>query len=148
MAQKSSMEVPMKYPAKLTLRVVLTSLMTTTGGLIFGYDHGVSGGVTSMDPFLDRFFPSVYEKESTLKPNSNQYCKFNSQVLTLFTLSASTVTRKLGRRPTMIFGGIFFVGGALLNGLALHLWMLIIGRLLLGFGIRCTNQVQLLLFSV
>ncbi|KAL1317716.1 hypothetical protein HN51_069945 [Arachis hypogaea] len=151
MAQQAFMEVPVKYPGKLTLRVVFTCIMAATGGLIFGYDHGVSGGVTSMDPFLKRFFPSVYEKESTLKPSSNQYCKFNSQVLTLFTsslylsalvagLGASSITRMLGRRATMILGGIFFVGGALLNGLAVHIWMLIIGRLLLGFGIGCANQ--------
>jgi sugar porter (SP) family MFS transporter len=125
--------------------------MAASGGLIFGYDHGVSGGVTSMDSFLKRFFPSVYEQESNLKPSSNQYCKFNSQILTLFTsslyisalvagLGASSITRALGRRSTMIFGGMFFVSGALLNGLAMNIWMLIVGRLLLGFGIGCANQ--------
>lgn len=41
--QQKFMEVPIKYPAKLTLRVVLTCIMAATGGLIFGYDHGVSG---------------------------------------------------------------------------------------------------------
>lgn len=105
-----------------------------------------------MDSFLKKFFPSVYEKESSVKPSSNQYCKFNSQILTLFTsslylsalvagLGASKITRMLGRRATMIMGGIFFVAGALLNGLAISIWMLIVGRLLLGFGIGCANQV-------
>ncbi|XP_020208345.1 sugar carrier protein C [Cajanus cajan] len=145
------MEDPTRYSGKLTLRVVLTCVMATTGGLIFGYDHGVSGGVTSMDSFLKKFFPSVYEQESTMKHSSNQYCKFNSQILTLFTsslyltalvagLGASSITRLMGRRATMIIGGIFFVGGALLNGLAISLWMLIVGRMLLGFGIGCANQ--------
>jgi MFS transporter, SP family, sugar:H+ symporter len=32
------------------------------GGLMFGYDVGVSGGVTSMHPFLKKFFPAVYKK--------------------------------------------------------------------------------------
>lgn len=113
------------------------------------------GGVTSMDSFLKRFFPSVYEQESNLKPSANQYCKFNSQILTLFTsslyisalvagLGASSITRALGRRTTMILGGIFFVSGALLNGLAMNIAMLIAGRLLLGFGIGCANQVHFL----
>lgn len=112
----------------------------------------VTGGVTSMDSFLKRFFPSVYEQESNMKPNSDQYCKFNSQILTLFTsslyltalvagLGASSVTRLLGRRVTMILGGVFFVSGALFNALATGLWMLILGRMLLGFGIGCANQV-------
>ncbi|KAI9092035.1 hypothetical protein K1719_027970 [Acacia pycnantha] len=145
------MDPTMKYPGELTPRVVLTCLLAATGGLIFGYDHGVSGGVTSMDSFLEKFFPSVYAREANMKPSSNQYCKFNSQILTLFTsslyltalisgLGASTITRKLGRRATMMIGGVFFVLGALLNGLAIHIWMLIVGRMLLGFGIGCANQ--------
>ncbi|KAI4357950.1 hypothetical protein L6164_001863 [Bauhinia variegata] len=139
-----------KYPGKLTLKVVITCVLAASGGLIFGYDHGVSGGVTSMDSFLKQFFPSVYEKETHLKPNSNQYCKFNSQILTLFTsslyisaliagLSSSPVTRLLGRKATMFMGGLFFVSGALFNGLAHGIWMLILGRMLLGFGIGCAN---------
>lgn len=112
-----------------------------------------------MDSFLKKFFPSVYEKESNLKPSSNQYCKFNSQILTLFTsslylsalvagLAASSITRMFGRRTTMITGGIFFVAGALLNGFAVSIWMLILGRLLLGFGIGCANQVYPFLSSL
>ncbi|XP_057448049.1 sugar transport protein 1-like [Lotus japonicus] len=146
-----AMEAPHQYPGKLTFRVVITCIMAATGGLIFGYDHGVSGGVTSMDSFLKEFFPSVYEQESNVKPSANQYCKFNSQILTLFTsslylsalvagLGASTITRIMGRRATMIVGGLFFVSGALFNGLADGIWMLIVGRLLLGFGIGCANQ--------
>lgn len=151
MGVEANVDGPSKYPGKLTFRVIITCIMAATGGLIFGYDHGVSGGVTSLDSFLKRFFPSVYEQESNLKPSSNQYCKFNSQILTLFTsslyisalvagLGASSITRALGRRTTMILGGIFFVSGALLNGLAMNIAMLIAGRLLLGFGIGCANQ--------
>ncbi|OIW04693.1 hypothetical protein TanjilG_06759 [Lupinus angustifolius] len=151
MTQQPSMDVPDRYPGKLTLRVVFTCIMAASGGLIFGYDHGVSGGVTSMDSFLKLFFPSVYEKESHLTPSSNQYCKFNSQILTLFTSSlylsalvagfgASSISRMLGRRAVMLIGGICFVFGALLNGLAIAIWMLIVGRLLLGFGIGFANS--------
>lgn len=111
-----------------------------------------------MDPFLKEFFPSVYEKSHNTTPSSNQYCKFNSQILTLFTsslylsalvagLGASHITRYLGRRATMIVGGVFFVSGALLNGLALNIAMLIAGRLLLGFGIGCANQVLFIFFT-
>ena len=110
------------------------------------------GGVTSMDPFLKKFFPEVYEKEHDMKPSDNQYCKFDSQTLTLFTSSlylaalvaslvASVVTRAFGRRLTMLFGGLLFLFGAGLNFFASHVWMLIVGRLLLGFGIGCANQV-------
>ncbi|KAK4739264.1 hypothetical protein R3W88_002961 [Solanum pinnatisectum] len=36
-----------EYPGKLTRYVALTCIMAAMGGLIFGYDIGISGGVTS-----------------------------------------------------------------------------------------------------
>ena len=39
-----------------------------------------------MDPFLRQFFPSVYAKEKEVV-ETNQYCKFDSVLLTLFTSS-------------------------------------------------------------
>ncbi|KAJ6701649.1 MAJOR FACILITATOR SUGAR TRANSPORTER MAJOR FACILITATOR SUPERFAMILY-RELATED [Salix koriyanagi] len=140
-----------EYPGKFTGRVFLTCIFAATGGLIFGYDLGISGGVTSMDVFLKDFFPDVYRKESSVKPSDDQYCKFDSQILTLFTSSlylaalvssigASIATRTYGRRPTMMASGILFAAGAIVNGLAKNVVMLIVGRLLLGFGIGCANQ--------
>ncbi|CAL0331970.1 unnamed protein product [Lupinus luteus] len=139
------------YPGKLTFRVFITCMVAAFGGLIFGYDLGISGGVTSMDPFLEKFFPDVYEKENNIGSCTNQYCKFDSEVMTLFTsslylaalvssLCSSTITRVFGRRHTMISGGIFFLAGAILNAFAEEIWMLIVGRMLLGFGIGCANQ--------
>jgi MFS family permease len=66
------------------------------------------------------FFPDVYRKEVSMKPSDNQYCKFNNQTLTLFTSSlyvaalissicASSITRRFGRRTTMICGGVLFL---------------------------------------
>ncbi|KAI7981625.1 putative disease resistance protein [Camellia lanceoleosa] len=107
------------------------------------------GGVTSMS-FLKKFFPSVYEKQKA-DSSTNQYCKFDSFTLTMFTSSlylaaplsslvASTVTRKLGRKLSMLFGDVLFCAGALVNGYAQAVWMLIVGRILLGFGIGFANQ--------
>lgn len=106
-----------------------------------------------MDSFLKEFFPQVYRKESSVKPSDDQYCKFDSQTLTLFTSSlylaalfssmvASVATRAWGRRVTMFFAGLLFFVGAVINGLAQNVMMLIAGRLLLGCGIGCGNQVN------
>ncbi|XP_020095411.1 sugar carrier protein C-like [Ananas comosus] len=138
------------YPGKLTLFVFLTCVVAATGGLIFGYDIGISGGVTSMDSFLQKFFPSVYDKEQRDK-STNQYCKFDSQLLTTFTSSlylaaliasffASVVTRVFGRKWSMFGGGITFLIGAALNGAARNVLMLILGRILLGIGVGFANQ--------
>ncbi|CAN6453353.1 unnamed protein product [Victoria cruziana] len=138
------------YAGKVTLFVVFTCIIAATGGLIFGYDIGISGGVTSMDPFLMRFFPSVYRKMKA-DQNQNQYCKFDSQLLTTFTSSlyvagliasffASTVTRVFGRKSSMLFGGLTFLVGAAVNGAAKDVAMLIVGRILLGVGVGFANQ--------
>lgn len=111
-----------------------------------------------MAPFLKEFFPPVYRKEELNVGSPNQYCKFDSEVLTLFTSSlylaalvaslfASPITRKLGRRFTMVMGGILFLFGALINAGAINVAMLIVGRMFLGFGIGCANQVSHFFFS-
>ncbi|ESR34836.1 hypothetical protein CICLE_v10006610mg [Citrus x clementina] len=100
------------YNGKMTVFVVLSCIVAATGGLIFGYDIGISGGVTSMEPFLKKFFPEVYRKmkEDT---NISNYCKFDSQLLTTFTSSlyiagliaslfASSVTRAFGRKASIL----------------------------------------------
>nr|XP_010942230.1 sugar transport protein MST6-like [Elaeis guineensis] len=138
------------YPGKMTFYVFFACLIAATGGLIFGYDVGISGGVTSMDSFLEKFFPAVHRKELDTV-STNQYCKFDSQLLTAFTSSlylaalvsslfASTMTRKLGRKWSMFSGGVTFVVGATLNGSAVNVAMLILGRLLLGIGVGFTSQ--------
>jgi sugar porter (SP) family MFS transporter len=139
------------YPGSLTLFVFMACMVAATGGLIFGYDIGISGGVTSMDPFLSRFFPSVYRKQAESADGGNQYCKFDSQLLTLFTSSlyvaaliaslfAASVTRAAGRKWSMFAGGVTFLAGCALNGAAVNVAMLILGRVLLGVGVGFANQ--------
>ncbi|PUZ70182.1 hypothetical protein GQ55_2G206100 [Panicum hallii var. hallii] len=139
------------YPGRLTPFVFMACMVAATGGLIFGYDIGISGGVTSMDPFLLRFFPSVYRKQAEAADGGNQYCKFDSQLLTLFTSSlyvaalvaslfAASVTRAAGRKWSMFYGGLTFLAGCVLNGAAMNVTMLILGRVLLGIGVGFANQ--------
>lgn len=138
-----------EYAGRATLFVIVTCIMAASGGLIFGYDIGISGGVTSMNDFLQKFFPDVWRKKQ--RQDVNQYCKFDSQILTTFTSSlyvagllasfvASTITRRFGRKPSMLAGGISFLVGAGLNGGAINVAMLIVGRILLGVGVGFANQ--------
>ena len=115
------------------------------------YESNYEGGVTSMEPFLKKFFPEVYTKMNEDTKISN-YCKFDSQLLTSFTSSlyiaglvasffASSVTRVFGRKPSILLGGAAFLAGSALGGAALNVYMLIFGRILLGIGVGFANQV-------
>jgi hypothetical protein len=71
-------------------------------------------------------------------------CIFKNQVLTLFVSSLylaailsnlvfGHLMRTMGRRNSMLIGGMFFLAGAILNTSAVHISMLIIRLILLGF---------------
>jgi len=152
-----SQERAQQYQGRVTLYVVLACMVAAIGGSIFGYDIGISGGVTSMDPFLKKFFPVVYRKKNQNSHDSD-YCKYNNQGLAMFTSSlyiaglvaslfASPLTRKYGRKASIIGGGISFIIGASLNASAVNLSMLIIGRIMLGVGIGFANQAVPLYLS-
>ncbi|KAL8236739.1 hypothetical protein R6Q59_017820 [Mikania micrantha] len=143
-------------PAKLTAQVVICSIIAAFGGLMFGYDIGISGGVTSMDVFLKKFFPTVYVKKHHAKEDN--YCKFDDQLLQLFTSSlylaavvsslfASKCCKRFGRKVTIQLASLFFLVGVILNAAAMNIMMLIIGRLLLGAGVGFGNQAVPLFIS-
>lgn len=138
-----------QYKGKVTPYVVIACVVAAVGGSLFGYDIGISGGVTSMDGFLKKFFPRVYEKKK--HAHENNYCKFDDQGLAAFTSSlylaglvsslvASPITRNYGRRASIICGGVSFLIGATLNASAQNLAMLLLGRIMLGVGIGFGNQ--------
>ncbi|KAF8749583.1 hypothetical protein HU200_012598 [Digitaria exilis] len=124
-------------------------LMAASCGLIYGYQVGVAGGVTQMESFLKKFFPEVLSGMKSAKHDA--YCKYNNQLLTAFTSSmyiasslsslvASRVTRMVGRQAVMLIGGILFLIGSVINAAAVSIAMLIIGQMLLGFGVGFTTQ--------
>ncbi|XP_052199441.1 sugar carrier protein A-like [Diospyros lotus] len=145
-----------KYQGRVTLYVIVACIVAAVGGSIFGYDIGISGGVTQMDEFLRRFFLTVYKNKK--RAHENNYCKYNNQGLAAFTSSlylaglvaslvASPITRKYGRRMSIVCGGISFFVGAALNASAVNLAMLLLGRIMLGIGIGFGNQAVPLYLS-
>ncbi|MCO5609462.1 hypothetical protein L7F22_063688 [Adiantum nelumboides] len=145
------------YTGGVTVYVVISCIVAAIGGSIFGYDLGISGGVTSMDDFLLKFFPHVYNHKK-FHSSDTDYCKYNNEALTAFTSSlyiaglsltyaASYTTQKYGRRTSILIGGVSFLVGATLNAFAQNLAMLIVGRIMLGAGIGFGNQAVPLYLS-
>lgn len=82
----------------------------------------------------------------------NNYCKYDNRYLQLFTSSlylvalvssfgASKACTKFGRKPTILVASVFFLFRAAVSSGAQNIWMLIIGRILLGFGVGFGNEV-------
>ncbi|GFS41236.1 sugar transporter 14 [Actinidia rufa] len=113
------------YEYRITGYFIFSCIVAALGGSLFGYDLGVSGGVTSMDDFLKEFFPKTL----------------------VSTFAASTVTRQKGRRASILVGSVSFFLGGLVNAFAKNIAMLIIGRVFLGFGIGFGNQAVPLYLS-
>ncbi|XP_021823177.1 sugar transport protein 13-like [Prunus avium] len=143
--------------SKITPIVIFSCVLAATGGLMFGYEVAISGGVTAMPGFLKKFYPDVYASTQKQNTNSN-YCKYNNQSLQLFTsmlylaalvasFFASYTTKRLGRKKTMLIAGVFFIVGTVLNAAFNHLSVVILGRILLGCGVGFGNQVVPLFLS-
>ena len=148
-------EAGRRYGGGVTAFVALSCVTATMGGAIFGYDVGTVGGVSSMEPFLRDFFPDVYRRmKAGGAARASNYCRFDSQLLTLFTSSlyiaglltavllSSWFTARRGRRPSMIVGRVAFLAGAAVSGGAVNVYMAILGRALLGVGLGFANQVR------
>ncbi|KAG8636227.1 hypothetical protein MANES_16G111500v8 [Manihot esculenta] len=137
---------------------IFACVIAASGGSLFGYDLGVSGGVTSMDDFLKEFIPTVYKKKHA-HLHETDYCKNDNKIFSLFTSSlyfaalvttfgASYVTRTRGRRASILVGSTSFFIGVIVNAFAKNVETLIIGRCFLvggiGFGNRVTKNIPLL----
>jgi MFS transporter, SP family, sugar:H+ symporter len=108
-----------------------------------------------MESFLLKLFPDVYHQ---MKGDNNvsNYCRFDSELLTAFTsslyiaglvstLCASSVTRRFGRRVSILIGGTVFIAGSVFGGAAVNVYMLLSNRIILGIGL--TNQVHIYIIT-
>ena len=67
------------------------------------FDNGITGGVTSMPAFLEKFFPDVYHHTQHPGHGDSAYCKYNNQGLQLFTsclFIAAAFSSLVGRYTT------------------------------------------------
>jgi MFS family permease len=127
--------------------VILGAVLGAASGLFMGYENGIAGGVASFPEFQAKFFPSLLQAHA----GGDAYCKYDDQLLALFVscvylassagaIVGSFVTPRYGRRATIGVGAVCFLIGAALQGFAVHVSMLILGRIALGLGVGMNDQ--------
>mmetsp|Transcript_28770 Transcript_28770/g.63386 ORF Transcript_28770/g.63386 Transcript_28770/m.63386 type:complete len:544 (+) Transcript_28770:163-1794(+) len=142
-----------EYKGHFNFNVFIAAVVAASGGLLFGWDIGVTGGVETFNSYKQRFFPHLVEGHST-----DPYCAYDDALLQLFTASlflsgavsslfAGHITKKYGRRVTIAWGAFIFLAGTVLQAAAYELAQLIIGRLVLGVAIGLINQAVPLFLS-
>ncbi|WJX64773.1 hypothetical protein P8452_49511 [Trifolium repens] len=72
------------YEHNTNIYYKLTWALRAIEGALFGYDLEVSGGMTSMYDFLEKFFLEVYRRKHMHHSEfeTDSYCKYDDQLLT------------------------------------------------------------------
>ncbi|CBQ69295.1 probable ITR2-myo-inositol transporter [Sporisorium reilianum SRZ2] len=110
------------------------TFFATIGGILFGYDTGViSSALVQIGTDLDN------------RPLTDGDKEIITSALTvgaiISALCAGVVADKIGRKWTLVICDIMFIAGAIVQAVAHKKWVMIPGRLLLGFGVGMAAQV-------
>ena len=103
-------------------------------------------GVLVNPDFRREFFPSALDSDE-----GDAYCKYDDQLIALFTsslyLSAAIaalvggwLSQRFGRKASMTVAAVLFGAGTALSTGAIHISMLVIGRMVQGFGVGLAGQ--------
>lgn len=138
----------------LQLYVILLATFAAFGGFMFGYDIGVINGVKDMRGFRSEMNLTIIDHHRS--KNGSLNCAGEDEgenallglIVSLFSvgcfigaLVAGGLSDLLGRKFSIICGGIvFFTGGAVQSG-SIYLWMVLVGRMVAGIGVGILSMV-------
>eukprot|EP01018_Ginkgo_biloba_P034383 Gb_38531 [translate_table: standard] len=112
--------------------LIFPFLFPALGGVLFGYDIGATSGASVSLKSAELSGTTWYNLssiETGLVVSGSLYGALCGSII------AFNVADFLGRRRELIVAAALYIGGALITSLAPELAVLIIGRLLFGFGI-------------
>jgi sugar porter (SP) family MFS transporter len=112
--------------------VTQAAMLTALGGILFGYDTGVVGGVL---PNIANHFKLVGPFDKGL------VVAILLAGAAVGALVAGRVADQIGRRPAIFITSVVFVVGLLLSAFAPSLWVFWLSRFIIGLGVGSTSFV-------
>lgn len=112
--------------------VILPFLFPALGGLLYGYDIGATSGADISLESAELSGTDWYTLSSIANGVVVSGSLFGALIGSIIAFNVADI---LGRRRELIVAAMLYAIGALISALALDLAMLIIGRLVYGFGI-------------
>lgn len=117
--------------------VYVAASCAAVGGMLSGYDTGVISGAL---PFIQRSFSlSTFEQGLVV-----------SVVLVgaaVAAIGGGSFSDRIGRRRALILAAVLFIVGALLSAVAGSMQLLVVARVIVGFGIGLASSVVPLYIS-
>ena len=111
--------------------VLMIALVTFFAGLLFGYDQGVIAG--ALKGVEDSFRVGSFAQEII-----TSWVTLGALVAALV---AGTAADRFGRRPVLLTAGLLFISGAIIQAITPGVEILVVGRLVTGFGIGFASVI-------
>ncbi|EBS7633957.1 sugar porter family MFS transporter [Salmonella enterica] len=109
--------------------IVMSIIISSVGGIIFGYDTGIIGGAIlfiGKEFQINDFMQGVIVSMSLLGAM-------------IGALAAGPLADKYGRKSNLFFSGICFAAGAIISGLTHSIEVLTLARILQGIGVGASS---------
>ncbi|MFA5885305.1 MAG: sugar porter family MFS transporter [Acidimicrobiia bacterium] len=109
----------------MTKRLYLVGAVILTAGILFGYDQGVISGAL-------RGIEKDFDLGTTMVEVVTSFVTLGALVGALI---AGVLADRIGRRPTLLFAGVLFIVGAVIEAAAPGSGVLVVGRLTVGLAV-------------
>ncbi|GFF91965.1 quinate permease [Aspergillus udagawae] len=128
-------------------RVYMLACSACFGGMLFGMETGIIGGVLRMSPFMAKYGLNGLSAVDQANLSANIVSTLQAGCF-FGALIASPVADRWGRKPGLISASVLAILGVIMQVAASgHLEALYIGRLVTGFGVGFASMINPLYVS-
>ncbi len=132
MSTEQSAAQPSQRRSKSVFKwVMVVAAVTFLAGLLFGYDQGVIAGAL-------KGIGRSFDVGDGAKQIITSWVTLGAMIAAL---AAGMAADRFGRRPVLLAAGLLFIAGAVIQALTPGVEILVLGRLVTGFGIGFASVI-------